>query len=657
MAGWIISPYVTRLIDEVYSHIKPDKKSGENLHKLKTQVIPRLKLILEAADGTQHKELFEELVSGLKSAFRDTEDILDELEYIRQYKQARQRKRKLPESGPSDQITGPLRDKLDKNIKKIQRLIDEARETLKIENETRIAIEGSSLTSNSGSAEGGPNATAGKVTGRDDVRDRIMCKLEGDCNPRPGDKCFSVVGIYGLPGYGKTTLAQHVSETAETSEYFKLVMWIRVSEKFNVDIILKEMFEQAWNGNGQCPQHNSPVVLKKELKKLLKDKRFLLVLDDVWCSKNVNEQKKLPELLPPLIAAHNGSKILVTSRHHDALLELGPQVRVIDNYAIPELEDEVFLQLLMHNAFGQRIRDDDASYRQLLKFGSKIAQKLKKSPLLASVVGQMLYKNHDVDHWESIAEQKILDEYMGPLWWCYQHLDEQVKRCFAYCSVFPRRRHLYRDELVNLWVAEGFISTTKGGRDMQRVSQDYFNELLSISFLQPRKDNFGKDCFLIHDLLHDLSEMVAGGECFKIGSVWTQAPSNIRHLSIESCNALMVTEYILKLKNLRTLIIFHATNDVRGYVLNKIFMELTKLRVLIFQTKRAVFHDHCILLFPTSINYLKHLRYLGFVIKWIPKTCLPDTIAERYLLHVGKSHTSLLSLNGRKKNTREFLRC
>ncbi|KAM0881511.1 hypothetical protein ACQ4PT_032889 [Festuca glaucescens] len=84
IAGWIMSPIVSKLLDKVLSYCKSD--NAETLRHLLTGVPPRLALTLEAAEAINHGRLFEEMVRGLKSAFYDMEDILDELEYIRHKK-------------------------------------------------------------------------------------------------------------------------------------------------------------------------------------------------------------------------------------------------------------------------------------------------------------------------------------------------------------------------------------------------------------------------------------------------------------------------------------------------------------------------------------------------------------------------------------------
>ena len=89
------------------------------------------------------------------------------------------------------------------------------------------------------------------------------------------------------------------------------------------------------------------------------------------------------------------------------------------------------------------------------------------------------------------------------LWGSYQQLEENVKKCFAYCSIFPRRRVLKRDELVHLWIAEGFVKTTNEKDDVEGVGLRYFYDLLSTSFIQLKTKIGRAEFFTIYDLLHD----------------------------------------------------------------------------------------------------------------------------------------------------------
>lgn len=102
-------------------------------------------------------------------------------------------------------------------------------------------------------------------------------------------------------------------------------MWIHVSQNYSVGDIFKEMLEVASMDNKSCPDYKSLDVLENEIEKKLEGKRFLLVLDDIWCDKDDGKQK-LAKLLSPLKLGNRGSKILATSRHKDAFSDLGPGV-------------------------------------------------------------------------------------------------------------------------------------------------------------------------------------------------------------------------------------------------------------------------------------------------------------------------------------------
>jgi len=100
-------------------------------------------------------------------------------------------------------------------------------------------------------------------------------------------------------------------------------MWVHVSQNFSVGDIFKELYEAASKPKVPCPQFNNPNALEKELERKLDGKQFLLVLDDVWCNKDVGNEE-LPKLLSPLKKGKRGSKILVTTRSKFALSDLVP---------------------------------------------------------------------------------------------------------------------------------------------------------------------------------------------------------------------------------------------------------------------------------------------------------------------------------------------
>nr|DAD45298.1 TPA_asm: hypothetical protein HUJ06_003528 [Nelumbo nucifera] len=56
----------------------------------------------------------------------------------------------------------------------------------------------------------------------------------------------------------------------------------------------------------------------------------------------------------------------------------------------------------------------------------------------------------------------------------YHHLPANLKRCFAYCSIFPKDYEFSREHLVLLWMEEGFIEHSN---EMERKGNGYCDEL------------------------------------------------------------------------------------------------------------------------------------------------------------------------------------
>ncbi|CAN6373553.1 unnamed protein product [Urochloa humidicola] len=469
-----------------------------------------------------------------------------------------------------------------------------------------------------------------EVFGRDKVRDEI-CNMLREGSEAYGRKPYFVIGIHGITGSGKSTLAQYVCdhEKAAEDKHFDLIMFSHVSMTFSVDKIFLSMLEQI-TMKDRPSDARGPKSLQKELKDELRNKRFLLVLDDLWVS---NENQKGQDiLLDALGTGRNGSVILVTAQREDAAAALGSEKQIL----LPDLEEKEFLSLLMHHALPGTI-NDDGEYERI---GRKIANKLHRSPIAAVTVGKQLQRNRRISFWESTANDDVLNKTMGALWWSFLQLGADIRRCFAYCSTFPKGYKLKRDQLVRIWIAQGFVNTRSDAKEeLEDVGERYFDELLTFSFLQVQGTTLGTELtlietFTIHDLLHELAERVAGCDFHRIDLDWSpkDIPQGVRHVFIETKNAAEIVENYLHLGNLRTLIIMdHWTDRDRNHDLEKVFenlfMRTTKLRVLIVklnhQTKES-------LSVPASIDQMKHLRYFGFDHELGSYLILPSTISKLY---------------------------
>ncbi|KAF7040555.1 hypothetical protein CFC21_050447 [Triticum aestivum] len=87
----------------------------------------------------------------------------------------------------------------------------------------------------------------------------------------------------------------------------------------------------------------------------------------------------------------------------------------------------------------------------------------------------------------------------------YKNLSHHLKTCFLYLGMFPEDYTIYRDDLVGLWISEGFVSTACG-QSPEQTAISYFNELVNRSLIQPLWIDVGgsvRSC-KVHDMLLDL---------------------------------------------------------------------------------------------------------------------------------------------------------
>ncbi|TQD97031.1 hypothetical protein C1H46_017343 [Malus baccata] len=194
-----------------------------------------------------------------------------------------------------------------------------------------------------------------------------------------------------------------------------------------------------------------------------------------------------------------------------------------------------------------------------------------------------------------------------------------VKQCFSYCSMFKKDFEINKDSLIQLWMAQGLLHPSPGeSKDMEDIGNEYFDILLQSSLFQDASmsDNGIVSKCKMHDLVHDLAELISKSEILTKDLGGTGNAVEIRHVARVST---LILENILErgARKLRSLFF----DD--GEVPNNILPRFKALRVL--NLCNANIEE-----FPVSVGRLKHLRYLD-ISKTRFKT-LPNSIGKLYNL-------------------------
>ena len=146
--------------------------------------------------------------------------------------------------------------------------------------------------------------TEPQVYGREEEKDQIINFLVGVASRSEN---LSVYPILGLGGLGKTTLAQLIFNHERVANHFELRIWVCVSEDFSLKRMTRAIIEALTQRS--C-EYLDLEPLQRIFQDLLRSKRYLLVLDDVWDDKQENWQK----LKSVLACGTMGTSILITTR-------------------------------------------------------------------------------------------------------------------------------------------------------------------------------------------------------------------------------------------------------------------------------------------------------------------------------------------------------
>ncbi|MFS8022979.1 putative P-loop containing nucleoside triphosphate hydrolase, leucine-rich repeat domain superfamily [Helianthus anomalus] len=442
------------------------------------------------------------------------------------------------------------------------------------------------------------------VVGREGEKEKLLMKLLRDDTP-PSNKNFNIVPIVGMGGVGKTTLARYLYNEKQVEDHFELLAWVCVSDDFDIFKISKKIFQVMSGDNRGFGDLNQ---LQMAFKEKLKDKRFLIVVDDVW----TESYEKWENFVLPFHSGALGSRIIMTTRNDQLLKKLG-----IDHFVnLQSLSNKDALSLFVAHALGA---DNFDSRPTLREKGEGIVEKCGGLPLALKVIGRLLRSKMDGEDWDAVLKSEIWDlenanEIVPALRLSYHDLSTNLKRLFAYCSLFPKDFLFDKDELVLLWMAEGFLNQSKATKSPERSGHECFEALLSRSFFQNAPND--KSLFIMHDPMNDLATFVSGDFFLRFNihrDMRKESLEKYHHISFlrEMYVAYPKFEPLKRAKRLRTfLAVYVGVADVweTFYLSNKILVDLLPKLPLLRILSLSRFQ---IIEVPDFIGRLKHLRYLN----------------------------------------------
>uniref|UniRef100_A0A251JX99 NB-ARC domain-containing protein n=1 Tax=Manihot esculenta TaxID=3983 RepID=A0A251JX99_MANES len=382
-----------------------------------------------------------------------------------------------------------------------------------------------------------------------------------------------VVSIVGMGGLGKTTLAKNIYNDINVKQHFDCCAWVFISQQYTARDLLvriwidvasttdkskleqytaRDLLVRIWIDVASTTDKSKLEAIKEEklfastnmesmkeeqslksmlermeeedlvkkLYKVLEQKRYLVVLDDIW---NTEAWDCLKRAFPN---GKKGSKILFTTRNKSLASYADPSITPMEP---PFLTNNEAWELLRRKAFPV----EQSCPRDLEILGREMVKKCGGLPLAVGVLGGILATKKSLNEWKTV--QKNVNAHFamlerknqyggvyGILAMSYHDLPYHLKPCFLYLSQFPEDWEFHKRTLIRMWIAEGFIAQSQdsANQTMEDVAEIYLEELVSRCMVQEtERDHTGihvKIC-RIHSLMRDTCISKAGDEHFAGG--------------------------------------------------------------------------------------------------------------------------------------------
>ncbi|WMV51550.1 hypothetical protein MTR67_044935 [Solanum verrucosum] len=399
-------------------------------------------------------------------------------------------------------------------------------------------------------------------------RDNDVAEIKRKMLNMRDDIVLCTIPIVGMGGLGKTAVAKRIFNDEQIEKHFEKRVSLCLPEMSETKSLLQLILESLTKRKVEVQSRD---IIVKMLQDELAGRKYLLVLDDLW---RVNSTLWVASTVAT-VGPHRLEKLA-----KDHCWSIFKQRAFVDG----EVPEEI---VIMKNRIVEMCQGEDDNRENSVKKILKLSYDYLPSP--------------------------------------------HLKKCFAYFAMFPKDFEFEKDQLIQLWMAEGFLHPCQEITVMEDIGYKFFQLLLRNSLLQDvklDKHNNITHCKM-HDLVHDLAGGILKSKLFDPRSDGGENLSQERYFGWDS-----PSDQIVKIKEPECLCtLFWRSN----YISEDMLLSFKFLRVLNLSSSG-------IKELSAKIGNLIHLRYLDLSDAKI--TAFPHSICELYNLQTFRFYKfgSLLAL-------------
>ncbi|GKV32638.1 hypothetical protein SLEP1_g41233 [Rubroshorea leprosula] len=338
-----------------------------------------------------------------------------------------------------------------------------------------------------------------KLQGNEAVKAKILAYLKGEE--------VAKLGVWGMGGIGKTTIMKHMHNELQKQPKpkFKKIIWVTVSQNFQI----YDLQEQIASSLKEWLSKDQKIAVRAgQLFQMLKEdkhKPFLLILDDLWESFDLNEVR-IPE---PDVT--NGCKLVLTTR----LLEVARSMDC-EGIRVNTLPQDEALKLFL-NKVGDTVLSDhgEGIKNDLVTTLKRIVDECDGLPLALITVAGSLKGTSESRLWSVALNQlrdykRIVagtdDDAFKILKFSYHHLkNQQMRYCFLYCALYPGDYKILKEKIIENWIDEGFIDEMESRQSMKDEGYGILRKLEDNSLLELIEDEASRHYVRMHDVIRDMA--------------------------------------------------------------------------------------------------------------------------------------------------------
>ncbi|KRH17195.2 hypothetical protein GLYMA_14G204700v4 [Glycine max] len=311
------------------------------------------------------------------------------------------------------------------------------------------------------------------------------------------DKSACTIGLIGLGGSGKTTLAKEVGKKAEELKLFEKVVMATVSQTPNITSIQMQIADKL----GLKFEEKTEEGRAQRLSERLRTGTTLLILDDVW------EKLEFEAIGIPYNENNKGCGVILTTRSREVCISM-------------QCQTIIELILLAGNEawdlFKLNANITDESPYALKGVATKIVDECKGLAIAIVTVGSTL-KGKTVKEWElalsRLKDSEPLDIPKGLrspyacLGLSYDNLtNELAKSLFLLCSIFPEDHEIDLEDLFRFGKGMGLPGTFGTMEKARREMQIAVSILIDCYLLLEASK---KERVKMHDMVRDVALWIA----------------------------------------------------------------------------------------------------------------------------------------------------